>query len=122
MTAPTVRALALLAAPVVAAVTGTTPGPTAPAPASSGPGIVGFLVTFALVVACIPLFLSMTRKIRGVRYRSGADAPEGSAAGPGADGPDGAPDAGPDGAPDSAAHEAADGAAGEPAEPGDRRA
>ena len=62
------------------------PTPTPDAAPVTGPGVVGFLVTFALVVACIPLFLSMTRKIRGVRYRD----EQASAEGP-ADGDAGAP-------------------------------
>lgn len=33
------------------------------------PGVLGFLVTLAVVLACIPLFRSMTSKIRGVQYR-----------------------------------------------------
>lgn len=34
-----------------------------------GPGFVGFVVTFALAVACILLFRSMTKHLRGVRHR-----------------------------------------------------
>ena len=37
------------------------------------PGLIGFLVTLALVLACIPLFRSMTSKVRGVQYRDHAD-------------------------------------------------
>ena len=33
------------------------------------PGVLGFLVTLAVVLACIPLFRSMTSKIRGVQHR-----------------------------------------------------
>ncbi len=33
------------------------------------PGVLGFLVTLGLVVACIPIFRSMTGKIRGVQHR-----------------------------------------------------
>ena len=60
------------------------------------PGVIGFLVTLALVLACIPLFRSMTGKLRGVQHRdpageSGNDAGPGAAgpgaAGQGADGP-----------------------------------
>lgn len=47
-----------------------TPTPSATA-AVTGPGVVGFLVTIALVAVCIPLFVSMARKIRGVRFRDG---------------------------------------------------
>lgn len=53
----------------VGPVAGATPVPEPTA--ATGPGIWGFLVTFALVLACIPLFLSMTRKVRGVQYRGG---------------------------------------------------
>jgi hypothetical protein len=53
-----------------------------PAPEDVSPGVLGFLVTLAVVLACIPLFRSMTGKIRGVEFRDahrGADS----------DGPDG---------------------------------
>ena len=36
------------------------------------PGVIGFLVTLALVLACIPLFRSMTGKVRGVQHRDPA--------------------------------------------------
>jgi hypothetical protein len=41
---------------------------------SLGPGFVGFVVTFALTVACILLFRSMSKHLRKVRHdaRSGA--------------------------------------------------
>ena len=45
---------------------------TATEPAGS-PGLIGFLVTLALVLACIPLFRSMTSKVRGVQYRDHVD-------------------------------------------------
>ena len=62
-----------------------TPTPTPEVVGSPGPGVVGFLVTIALVAACIPLFLSMTRKIRGVRFRDEqADLADGA---PDAEGP-----------------------------------
>lgn len=64
---------AVLTAPFAAvpahAFAAATPAPTPVPQAQTGPGIAGFLVTFALVLVCIPLFLSMTRKIRGVGYR-----------------------------------------------------
>lgn len=55
----------------------TTPAPT-PGPVRQEeldattvtPGLMGFLVTFAVVLACIPLFRSMTTKIRGVERRA----------------------------------------------------
>lgn len=57
------------------------------------PGMAGFLVTLAVVLACIPLFRSMVRKIRGVQYRAEAaedvptgDGPEPDAREPGAPG------------------------------------
>lgn len=42
------------------------------------PGVLGFLVTLAVVLACIPLFRSMTTKIRGVQHRD-PDSTEGPA-------------------------------------------
>ena len=48
------------------------------------PGVLGFLVTLGLVVACIPIFRSMTGKIRGVQHRGTA-----GSAGEVADGTDG---------------------------------
>src|SRR5665647_3465553 len=45
---------------------------TATEPVGS-PGLIGFLVTLALVLACIPLFRSMTSKVRGVQYRDHVD-------------------------------------------------
>lgn len=71
-----------LAVAVTTTLAAATPTPSPEPAAATGPGIAGFLVTFALVVACIPLFLSMTRKVRGVRYRDqsepgdAADAPD----------------------------------------------
>lgn len=47
------------------------------------PGVIGFLVTLALVLACIPLFRSMTGKVRRVQHRDPEDA--GADAGPGPD-------------------------------------
>ena len=45
------------------------------------PGLLGFLVIFAAVVACIPLLRSMVSKIRGVQHR---DLPPEDVAGTGA--------------------------------------
>lgn len=79
--------LGALTAQAVQVVQAATPAPT-PVPAeATGPGIWGFVVTFALVVVCIPLFLSMTRKVRKVRY---TDQPEWTADA-GGTAPDGAP-------------------------------
>lgn len=83
--------LALAVATTLSTATAT-PTPSPEPAAATGPGIAGFLVTFALVVACIPLFLSMTRKIRGVRYRDQSEPGEADDAGDAA--PSG-PDAGP---------------------------
>lgn len=53
-------------------VLGATPEPVLPElregldPDSVTPGLLGFLVIFAAVLACIPLFLSMTGKLRRV--------------------------------------------------------
>lgn len=96
------------AADVAARLGAATPTPSPAPAAATGPGIAGFLVTFALVLACIPLFLSMTRKVRGVSYRDPqGPEPDGAPGIAGADepaGPDGVPDdpddpAGPEGAP-----------------------
>ena len=94
MTSP-VHATAVVA--LAAALATATPTPSPEPAAATGPGIAGFLVTFALVVACIPLFLSMTRKIRGVRFRD----PDGTGAAAAPDGASARPDgatSGPDGA------------------------
>jgi len=42
--------------------------PQGPDPTNVSPGLVGFLATFALVVAAIGLFFSMTRHLRKVDY------------------------------------------------------
>jgi hypothetical protein len=39
-------------------------------PEDVSPGVIGFLVTLALVLACIPIFRSMTGKLRGVQHRN----------------------------------------------------
>ena len=46
-----------------------TPPPTVD-PSTVTPGVVGFLVIFAVVLASIPLFRSMTGKLRGVDRRA----------------------------------------------------
>lgn len=48
------------------------------------PGVIGFLVTLALVLATIPLIRSMTRKTRrvGLRAEVEAQADDGGASGP----------------------------------------
>ena len=48
-----------------------------PAPEDVSPGVLGFLVTLAVVLACIPLFRSMTSKIRGVEFRDPESRTEG---------------------------------------------
>ena len=55
------------------------------------PGVLGFLVTLGLVLVCIPLFRSMTGKVRGVQHR-GATGPE-AGAGSGAEPDERTPDA-----------------------------
>lgn len=56
----------------------TTPEPVLPElregldPDSVTPGLLGFLVIFAAVLACIPLFLSMTGKLRRVEHSARA--------------------------------------------------
>ncbi|NCT91169.1 hypothetical protein GXB85_09425 [Cellulomonas sp. APG4] len=39
-------------------------------PLDVSPGLLGFLVVFAMVLACIPLFRSMSGKLRGVDHRA----------------------------------------------------
>lgn len=52
-----------------------TPAPTpGPDPSSISPGLTGFLATFALVVVCLFLFVSMVRRLRRMQYRSERDA------------------------------------------------
>jgi hypothetical protein len=46
-----------------------------------GPGFVGFLVTFALAVACIILFRSMNKHLRKVRHGRESGAVDGEADG-----------------------------------------
>ncbi len=69
-------------------------------PQDVSPGLLGFVVIFAAAVACIPLFLSMTRKLRKVDPRrekdtARADDVAGDGGAPGGSAPrdgDGAPD------------------------------
>ena len=92
-----------------ARVLGATPEPVLPElregldPDSVTPGVLGFLVIFAAVLACIPLFLSMTGKLRRVEHAARAqDVAEGAAAAPAPSAPapsDPAPDAAPPAAP-----------------------
>lgn len=66
-----------LVAPAIAGTGWALPSDLAGAPAPGGglapedvsPGVIGFLVTLALVLACIPIFRSMTGKLRGVHHR-----------------------------------------------------
>lgn len=39
-------------------------------PLDVSPGLLGFVVVFAMVLACIPLFRSMSGKLRGVDHRA----------------------------------------------------
>ena len=76
----------------VAVLAATTPTPSsseAPDPDSISPGVTGFIATFALVVACLLLFVSMARRVRRMQYRAEHDeaehderADDGTAAGP----------------------------------------
>lgn len=43
-------------------------------PLDVSPGLLGFLVVFALVLACLPLFRSLTGKLRGIEHRAVPDA------------------------------------------------
>ena len=67
---------------------GATPEPTPVEtldPLTVTPGVLGFLVIFAVVLACIPLFLSMTGKLRKVEHsarREQAEAAAGGGSGP----------------------------------------
>lgn len=48
------------------------PTPTTPEeldPTSVSPGLIGFLVTFALAVATVLLLLDMVRRVRRLKYR-----------------------------------------------------
>jgi len=48
-----------------------TPSPTPPFDENSvTPGVVGFIVTLAMIVAVIVLLISMTRRVRRVNYRA----------------------------------------------------
>lgn len=131
MTAPTVAEVVAgtWAGPAPATwttATAATPGPAEPEvqegvdPDSVTPGVLGFAVTLAAVLACIPLFLSMTRKIRGVQHRGRLEEAAARAAGeapsdtpatgaPGAGGADATPAGG---APTGPA--VSDGASGDP--------
>lgn len=74
-------------------------------PVDVTPGVLGFLVIFAAALACIPLFRSMTTKVRRIEYLAQREEAEaqaraqddsdgsGGPAGPG--GPAGEPDGGP---------------------------
>jgi hypothetical protein len=48
---------------------------------SLGPGFLGFVITFALAVACIVLFRSMSKHLRKVRHQSASGAVDGQAHG-----------------------------------------
>lgn len=39
-------------------------------PLDVSPGLLGFVVVFAMVLACIPLFRSMSGKLRGIDHRA----------------------------------------------------
>ena len=110
-----VNAPPVLAGPADLVLTvGTSPEPVLPElregldPDDVTPGLLGFLVIFVAVLACIPLFLSMTGKLRRMQRRADAERAAG-ARGPGSalpgddvvPGGDAAPDGSPqDGSPD----------------------
>jgi hypothetical protein len=48
---------------------------------SLGPGLLGFIVTFALAAACIVLFRSMNAHLRKVRHRAASGSVDGQADG-----------------------------------------
>ena len=70
-----------LASVVAAAGAGAAATGGGPAPEDVSPGVIGFLVTLALVLACIPLFRSMTGKLRGVQHRGRATYDDGASGG-----------------------------------------
>lgn len=88
MSGPVVLAAPWLAAPsavqtstVALATPSPSPSPGELDPNDVSPGLLGFVVMFAVVLLCIPLFRSMTSKIRGVEHRpepGGDDAGAGS--------------------------------------------
>lgn len=81
----TLGLLLVLGVPGLPGVTGTLVGAATPSPTPTtggeldpldvSPGLLGFLVTFGLVVACIVLFVSMTRMVRRVGRRPEPDEP-----------------------------------------------
>ena len=84
--------------PVPSALIGTSTSTSSPTPTPGeldpndvSPGLLGFAVVFAIVLLCIPLFRSMTSKIRRVEH--GTDEASGPAGGTGE--PDSSPDHGP---------------------------
>lgn len=89
-------AAGVVVAVLIAATPSPSPSPTRVDAELVTPGVPGFLITLAVVLACIPLFLSMTSKVRRVQYRGRlaeeAAAAEASPADPGVGG--GAPDGG----------------------------
>ena len=57
-----------------------TPSPTSQAVGSGSPGFIGFVFTFALAIAAVLLFLSLTRHLRLVQRRAAErDEAEGNA-------------------------------------------
>jgi hypothetical protein len=46
-----------------------------PAAEVTSPGLTGFLVTFALALACVLLFLSLTKQLRTVSHRAASLGP-----------------------------------------------
>lgn len=66
----------------------------------TSPGLVGFLVTFALALVSVLLYLSLTKQLRRVNHRAaqlaaveGADGPDGPGVADRPAGPDARPDA-----------------------------
>ena len=75
MTGDPIVAVGAFAPPLTTATTvaAPTPSPSPPLgeldPNDVSPGLLGFVVIFAVVLLCIPLLRSMTSKIRGVEHR-----------------------------------------------------
>jgi hypothetical protein len=86
-------------------------------PNSISPGLIGFLATFAVVIAAVLLFINMSRRLRRMKYREERDAAAERAAQEQTDqraGLDGRPDDG-DGNPGAGS---SDDPGGDPGEPG----
>ncbi len=65
------------------------PSPTTFSPLEVSPGLLGFVPVFLIALACVLLFLSLTKQLRRVKVRQAQlDAAEAAGAGRGEPGPD----------------------------------